>query len=348
VQTAIFMGGGLFRRPLSALLGAVLDEGGTHRLCSVRIYIDSSPLRPVRQSPLHVIFEMAHRNQNNSVEPPRIAQFLPLDTPAPSQPLPSKPKRPVHANDLQQGGKSRPSLLGRRKLQKVPTLRSPKFPRNKFAKGSSALLGPNAGEKAKPPDDIIQEVETARHGNAEALYQSDISPPIRDHRPPPPRIQISEEDLIDVDSYMLPQESKASINTSTWAGLDTSTARLIPPVPQDPMKSPGSATPSANRAYDTQRPTCSLNVVCYRAGAEGCVLGQINTALMSRVKDEKALSRIRANNPDLVWTDKEFFAEVKRIYEKEMCGFWRKRLSMKTLSGLRVLSASDLHKYPAE
>jgi hypothetical protein len=173
VQTAIFMGGGFSDGLFQPFWGLCLMREG-HTGSARFAYIDSSSLRPVRQSPLHVIFEMAHRNQNNSVEPPRIAQFPPLDTPAPSQPLPSKPKRPVHANDLQQGGKSRPSLLGRRKLQKVPTLRSPKFPRNKFAKGSSALLGPNAGEKAKPPDDIVQEVETARHGNAEALYQLSV------------------------------------------------------------------------------------------------------------------------------------------------------------------------------
>jgi hypothetical protein len=29
---------------------------------------------------------------------------------------------------------------------------------------------------------------------------------------------------------------------------------------------------------------------------------------------------------------------LRKIYEKDMCGFWRRHLSLKTLRGLRVLS----------
>ena len=114
---------------------------------------------------------------------------------------------------------------------------------------------------------------------------------------------------------------------------------LIPPTstawtPDTP--NPPSATPPRN-AYDVHRPTCSLNLVCYRDGAQGCVLVQIHTILESRFSDTEDFKSELKKDSRLIVSDQAFFRKLQRTYWYEMCGFWRRYLSLKTLRGIRLL-----------
>jgi hypothetical protein len=88
------------------------------------------------------------------------------------------------------------------------------------------------------------------------------------------------------------------------------------------------------------KPTCSLNLICYRSGTKGCELYQIQTAKQSRFKDEGAFQKALAHNPDLIVNDEQFFYALRNVYLKKMCGFWRRVFFLKTLRGIRLLSVS--------
>lgn len=88
---------------------------------------------------------------------------------------------------------------------------------------------------------------------------------------------------------------------------------------------------------------CSLNLVCYRSGAQGCQIRQIQTLNRSRFNDEKELEKILDEQPDIISTDVELFTALRREYLERMCGFWRRATSMKTLSGFRLLQVRYVH-----
>ncbi|KAH7119796.1 hypothetical protein B0J11DRAFT_534647 [Dendryphion nanum] len=123
--------------------------------------------------------------------------------------------------------------------------------------------------------------------------------------------------------------------------LTPGSANLASPIGQPPTRNPDTlAERIDSSAYDIQRPTCSLNIVCYRGGTKGCVLRQIQTALKSRFPDDMSFEKTRTRNSQLVTNDEEFFQELRRLYWSEMSGFWRRHLSLKTLTGLRLLTYS--------
>ena len=110
---------------------------------------------------------------------------------------------------------------------------------------------------------------------------------------------------------------------------------LVPPIVNRGMMTPGGAGPG--NFYDTDRPTCSLTVVCYRYGATGCVMRQVSTVLASRFGDPESFRKAVEKNPILIYTDTRFFLELRRMYSTEMCGFWRRYFSLKSLRGMRLL-----------
>lgn len=186
----------------------------------------------------------------------------------------------------------------------------------------------------RPPDEVISEVEATRKrkavaivGESEAAYQVDMTPPVR-QRTPPPQIQI---DM--ADAQPSPKKAGTTTNTLTWV---SPTAALAPPVANIAM-----STPNGESTYDIARPTCSLNLVCYRSGAKGCVLRQVQTVLESQFKDTARFEKAISANPQLIHTDEQFFRELRRLYWTEMCGFWRRYFFLKTLQGLRVLAVSS-------
>jgi hypothetical protein len=89
------------------------------------------------------------------------------------------------------------------------------------------------------------------------------------------------------------------------------------------------------------KPTCSLNLVCYRSGTKGCELFQIQTAKRSRYKDETAFQKAVAANPNLIVNDEQFFYALRDVYLGKMCNIWRRFFFLKTLRGIRLLSVSN-------
>jgi hypothetical protein len=91
-------------------------------------------------------------------------------------------------------------------------------------------------------------------------------------------------------------------------------------------------------AYNTSKPTCTINLVCYRSGAGGCVMRQIQAVKRDRFEDEASFRQTFNDNRNLLLTDRQFFFKLRSVYLKEMCGFWRRAFSLKTLSRIRLLS----------
>lgn len=85
------------------------------------------------------------------------------------------------------------------------------------------------------------------------------------------------------------------------------------------------------------KPTCSLSLICYRSGAQGCITRQIRVALR-RKYDGEQVSAGALEEDGLIWNDEQFFADLQKQYEHEMCSFWRRKLSLKTLRKFRLLS----------
>jgi hypothetical protein len=75
------------------------------------------------------------------------------------------------------------------------------------------------------------------------------------------------------------------------------------------------------------KPTCSLNLMCYRPGSQGCIRRQI-----------QVVEKFSEDYPGMIRTDQEFFRALHREYEQHICGFWRRYLSLKTLRQIRLLS----------
>ncbi|KAL6407419.1 hypothetical protein AUP68_10251 [Ilyonectria robusta] len=156
-----------------------------------------------------------------------------------------------------------------------------------------------------------------------------------------------------------------SSNHSTGALPSGNSGSLVPPVSNIPMNSPnalkylhdqwtehprlepkddleGDESPSitANDAgfYDISKPTCSLNLVCYRSGANGCDLQQVQCILRSKFPSDDEFQSAIAANPHLIHTDAQFFDEIQRLFATEMSGFFRSYFSLKSLQAFRVLA----------
>ncbi|KAK7953794.1 hypothetical protein PG988_014488 [Apiospora saccharicola] len=90
--------------------------------------------------------------------------------------------------------------------------------------------------------------------------------------------------------------------------------------------------------YDISKPTCSLNLVCYRSEADGCHRQQIQCALRSRYTSNVSFKDAIKANPSLIYTDHQLFGQMKRLFETKLQGSIRSRLSLKTLKAFRVLA----------
>jgi len=229
----------------------------------------------------------------------------------------------------------------------------------------------------KPPDEAINHAETIRHGSAfhivsevsssvdadgqsaEVGYQAAITPPVARREPPPaivldPNLLRREEPLGPNTS---PVEGDDEVNTMTWSSNPNPSSSLAPPVPQDPMRSPNiahrtalmqghnsesevkaSAHMAPSGPYDITKPTCSLNLVCYRSGAKGCDLQQVQCILRSKFPDSSAFQNTVDANPILVHTDQQFFREMRKLFDGHMSSFTRRWLSLKTHKAFRILA----------
>ena len=94
---------------------------------------------------------------------------------------------------------------------------------------------------------------------------------------------------------------------------------------------------SDHQRVDTfmQRPTCSLSLLCYSRGYE---MSKVRVASREIYNAESKFRQALVKQPDLCTTDKELFIRLKAVYNKELCGFWRRWFSLKSLRSLRLLS----------
>lgn len=92
--------------------------------------------------------------------------------------------------------------------------------------------------------------------------------------------------------------------------------------------------------YNMVKPTCSLNLICYRSGAKGCKLGKVQCILRSRFPDDESFEKAVRADEHLVYNDDLFFSETRRLYNSEMCGVLQRYLSLKTLRSFRILAVS--------
>lgn len=128
--------------------------------------------------------------------------------------------------------------------------------------------------------------------------------------------------------------------TTTYTGAHLSTHQSFLPAPAPTPT--GNSNPNTPRYYDTDKPTCSLNLVCYRSGRDGCRLEQVQCTLASKFPaGDQGLQSALASNPRLVYTDEAFFREMRRLFDGNMSSPWRRYLSLKTLKGFRILSVGS-------
>jgi len=92
---------------------------------------------------------------------------------------------------------------------------------------------------------------------------------------------------------------------------------------------------------DVTRPTCSLMLVCYRAGPRACQSKQIEVISRSRVATVYNYKLQVEMEPRLLRTDRQFFYALRRVYLKEMCSVWRRLFFLKSLRSIQLLSVSQ-------
>ncbi|KAK4248966.1 hypothetical protein C7999DRAFT_13095 [Corynascus novoguineensis] len=235
----------------------------------------------------------------------------------------------------------------------------------------SFKIGLIAGSGPRPPDDLVLHAEVARHGGvyepldtdprAEASYQVEVTPPVP--RQATPRPIFMDPAILAASDSPMPTPSKMETHSVAQVSPSRAIGNLLPPVASLPMVSPLVANmpplptePISSEKqlqmetttigegikrpafYDTAKPTCSLNLVCYRSGAKGCDLQQIQCVLRSLFPSDQSFETVIAANPHLVHTDDQFFHEMRRMYSTKMCGFFRRYFSLKSLRAFRVLA----------
>ncbi|KAF2114702.1 hypothetical protein BDV96DRAFT_104443 [Lophiotrema nucula] len=108
------------------------------------------------------------------------------------------------------------------------------------------------------------------------------------------------------------------------------------------MNFPSSIRPPVSKTtHDSStsiRPTCSLNLVCYRSS---CRKAQVVVTYRDKFKTQEEYDKAVKENPKLLTTDEDFLRELRKRYRNELCSFWRRHLSLKTLKRLRLLSYTE-------
>ncbi|KAH6889392.1 hypothetical protein B0T10DRAFT_548779 [Thelonectria olida] len=222
------------------------------------------------------------------------------------------------------------------------------------------------GAQAETPD-------TSPHGNealpsptlpenregAGLVNQVDMAPPESGPKPPL-SITINPAETVS-SSTPHSDEDIISLIAEYWRNIES----LTPPVPKNHLSSPlnssdatdghlsvrpalqqtdtveheATTAPGGEIAdiYDINKPTCSLNLVCYRSGAAGCDLQQLHCILHSKFSSNESFLKMTTANPHMIATDCRFFQEMRQVYETKMCGFFRRYFSLKSLRAFRIL-----------
>jgi hypothetical protein len=238
---------------------------------------------------------------SSTVEPPRVQQYQFASSPLPAQPAPSSYATYPNPSTTSSAGAGQQFFT-----DYVP-------PKNN-ARELPAKAPPGGPSEQQTPEIIVNPVDTASLAPVSPIVE--ISPYFADPDGP---------------TFAPPVGNIPLISPG-----------LTPPVPNFPMSTPDpSVAVTAKKSYDTDKSTCSLNLVCYRRGGQGCVLRQIQTVLASRYSDKEAFDLVTKGNARLIATDQRFFKDLRRMYSGEMSVMWRRWFSLKTLTGFRLLSVGQ-------
>jgi hypothetical protein len=153
------------------------------------------------------------------------------------------------------------------------------------------------------------------------------------------RLKAAESPPVRIGYAIIPKWKEPSANTSRGASSEpkggdadthsttiSATRLVIPPQVE------------AMTEKDLDKPTCSLNLICYRPGSQGCILRQIRVIDKKRFEALNDYHQTLKLNPGIIETDHDFFDAIRTEYTKNMCSFWRRKFSLKTLRQIRLLS----------
>lgn len=128
--------------------------------------------------------------------------------------------------------------------------------------------------------------------------------------------------------------SLADYNSSPYPSPHTPSVLIEPSVlpPTQEVTSP--------KVDSSSKPTCSLNLMCYRSGRQGCIRRQIRVASKTRwaASIPDIPKEFWDEKLDMICNDQQFFHALHQEYEQHIRGFWRRYLSLKTLRQIRLLS----------
>jgi hypothetical protein len=158
-----------------------------------------------------------------------------------------------------------------------------------------------------------------------------LSHPTRTNSPPAFGVSNTETH---VSTFSKPVKSQVPSKNEPNS-LDSTTTTSIA---QEPLLS----KPATSLVYDTSKPTCTIDLVCYRSGPAGCEMRQIQVIKRSGYPDENSYQKALKETPKLIPTDRQFFCQLRRVYLTEICGVWRRALSLKGLKQIRLLSVHIL------
>jgi hypothetical protein len=90
---------------------------------------------------------------------------------------------------------------------------------------------------------------------------------------------------------------------------------------------------------------CGLEMICYRSSAEGCVKKEICAIDLDKFSSPKLARQAREEKErdgiQVISNNEELFKEIKRVYEKQMCSFWRRWFSLMKLKSFVILKVVD-------
>ena len=152
--------------------------------------------------------------------------------------------------------------------------------------------------------------------------------------PPIERPGTSRDTPTDLD-HSLGFGLKSTAEQASLSRHPTSTSVVIEPSVLPPTQTVTSPT------FDSlSKPTCSLNLMCYRSGSQGCIRRQIQVASRARwaASTLDVSEKPWKENASMIFNDRQFFHALHQEYEQHIRGFWRRYLALKTLRRIRVLS----------
>jgi hypothetical protein len=113
---------------------------------------------------------------------------------------------------------------------------------------------------------------------------------------------------------------------------------IDPPRQKAPEQSGKAVAESEIKAIDTR--LCALELICYRSSAEGCIKGTVVTAQADKFNGPELLQMREAQKKKgyaLIIDNEMLFKEIRRVYERKMCSFWRRWFSLTKVKSFVIL-----------